>query len=104
MKNLKLLRTSSKKALMDSAIFVCDGNYQKAGELYDLYVSRMDLPDFDPVPVSGFDKAKDTAVSLFGWLKENQGEVMGVIDFVKNIRSGGGGGLPPTAPPNLPPL
>lgn len=84
---------------------MCKGDVKNAMELYKFYMEDMEnMPDYDVVPPTGFDKAKDTAVSLFGWLKENQGEVMGVIDFVKNIRSGGGGGLPPTAPPNLPPL
>lgn len=101
MKNLKMLRTTSKKALMDSAIFVCDGNYEKAGELYDLYASRMTLPDVDPIPVSGFAQAKDTAISLFGWFKENQDEVLTVVDFIKNMRKGGGG-MPPSAPPSAP--
>lgn len=102
MKNLKLLRTTSKKALMDSAIFVCDGNYEKAGELYDLYASRMTLPDIDPIPPTGFNQAKETVVTLFGWIKENQNEVLSIMDFIKSIR--GGKVAPSIASPDLPPL
>lgn len=99
---IKVIKPTSKSSCKMQCLFSCGGDIDKAERLYDFMTKDMpNLPDFDPVPVSGFQQAKETAVSLFGWLKENQNEVMTAVDFIKNIR-GGGGGIPPATPPSAP--
>lgn len=99
---IEMIKPTSKASCKMQCLFACKGDVKSAQELYTFLTSDMpNLPDFDPVAPTGFQQAKETAVSLFGWLKENQNEVMTAVDFIKNIR-GGGGGIPPTAPPSAP--
>lgn len=100
---IKMIRPTSKASLKSQCLMMCKGDVKNAMELYKFYMEDMEsIPDYDIIPPSGFEKAKDTAINLFGWIKENQNEVIGIIDFIKNIR--GGNGSVPTPPTNLPPL
>lgn len=85
-----MLRTTSKRALLDSAMLMCEGDIDEASKLFDLYNERLQLPEEDAIQPSIFSQIKDNAVGLFGWLKENREDVIGVVDVIKNIVSKSG--------------
>lgn len=102
---LKAIKPTSKTALKMQALLVSNGDVEKAERLYDFLAKDMDdLPTFDIVPPTTMQNVKETAISIFGWVKENQNDIINGIELIKGLRNGGG--LPPTtAPVNpLPPL
>lgn len=99
---IKAIKPTSKASCKMQCLFACKGDVKSARELYDFFTSDMpNLPDFDPVAPSNIQQVKETALGLFGWFKENQDEVLTVVDFIKNMRKGGGG-IPPSTPPSAP--
>jgi hypothetical protein len=99
---IKMIKPTSKSTAKMQCLFACKGNIEEAEKLYDFLTKDMpNLPDFDPVAPSNMQQVKETALGLFGWFKENQDEVLTVVDFIKNMRKGGGG-MPPSAPPSAP--
>lgn len=84
--DFSLIRTSSKEALLRSALLASNNDIKKASEICD-YVTKMlpNLPDTDPVQPSTFDQVKETAMSLFQWGKENQDQIVGVTNMVLQI-------------------
>lgn len=102
---IKAIKPTSKATTKMQCLLVCNGDVEKAEKLYDFFVKDMpDIPDFDPTPTSGMQQFKDTAMSLFGWAKDNQNEIMGAVDFIRNLKSGNANVMPPSPPTNLPPL
>lgn len=84
---------------------ISKGNVEDAERLYKFLSEGIDtLPDFDVIPPTTMQQVKETAGSIFGWVKENQNDILNGIEFIKGLR-GKGGNIPPTssgAP--LPPL
>lgn len=102
---IKMIKPTSRSSCKMQCLFACKGNIEEAEKLYDFLTKDMpNLPDFDPVAPSNMQQVKETAVGLFGWFKENQNEVMTVIDFIKNMRNGGGGVPPVPSSAPLPPI
>ena len=81
--DFSLIRTSSKEALLRSALLASNNDIKKASEICD-YVTKMlpNLPDTDPVLPSTFDQVKDTAIKLFQWGRENQDQIVGVTNML----------------------
>lgn len=106
MQMLKAIRPTSKSALKMQCLMISKGNVEDADKLYKFLSDGVDsLPDFDVVPPTTFTQIKETAGSIFGWVKENQNDIVNGIEFIKTLRNKGGGSIPPTsggAP--LPPL
>lgn len=104
MNMLKTIKHTSKTALKMQALFASNGDVEKAERLYDFLVKDMDdLPTFDIIPPSTMDTVKETAVNIFGWVKENQNDIMNGIELIKGLRRGGGS-VPPAASPAQSPL
>lgn len=84
--DFSLIRTSSKEALLRSALLASGNDIKKASEICD-YVTKMlpNLPDTDPVVPSAFDQMKETAISLYQWGKENQDQVLGVVNMIRGF-------------------
>lgn len=94
------IRPTSKIALKMTCLEAVNGDVKKAQEMYDFFASDIDLPDYDHVPPTQMQQFKQTASSMFGWVKENKDDLMQAFAFVQNLRSGGGF----SSPVNIPPL
>ena len=81
--DFSLIKTSSKEALLRSALTACNNDIRKASEICD-YVTKMlpNLPDTDPVVPSSFEQMRDTAVNIFRWGEQNQDKIIGGINLV----------------------
>lgn len=101
--DFSLIRTSSKEALLRSALLACNNDIKKAAEICD-YVTKMlpNLPDTDPMLPSTLDKVKDTAVSIFQWGEQNQDKVIGGINLVLQMMGKQPIGVP-SIPADVPP-
>jgi hypothetical protein len=103
--DFSLIRTSSKEALLRSALLASNNDIKKASEICD-YVTKMlpNLPDTDPVLPSTFDQVKDTAVSVLQWGRENQDQIVGGINMVLSLMGKQPIGVPPVATEVPPPI
>lgn len=79
--------TSSKLSLKMSCIAMSGGDIDKAERIYEFFAKDMTLPDVDPTPPSTFQQVKDTASSVFGWLKDNKDEVSQALSFLHALRT-----------------
>jgi len=100
--DFSLIRTSSKEALLRSALLACNNDIKKASEICD-YVTKMlpNMPDTDPIMPSTLDQVKETAVSVFQWGRENQDQIVGGINMVLKLLGKQPLGVPP-APVEMP--
>ena len=98
--DFSLIRTSSKEALLRSALTASNNDIKKASEICD-YVTKMlpNLPDTDPVVPSSFEQMRDTAVQLFQWGQEHQDQIVSVTNMVMRLF----GKQPIVAPTEVPP-
>ena len=95
---------TSKAGLLQAAMWYHKGNVEKAQEMVDFYTKNMDLPDFEPVPPTFMQQLKENAGSLFGFIKENQGDIVQGYQFIQSIIKNKGA-LPPSSPVEaLPPI
>ena len=101
--DMTLVQTTSKDTLKRTALFACGGDVKKAEEIYNFFVKDMpNMPDYDMVPPSFMEQAKNTIGGVLGWVDENQDKLVGYWNIIQQMR--GGGNIPPTTPTNLPPL
>lgn len=92
---------TSKAQLLQVAMWYHQGDMVKAQQMVDFYTKNLSLPDTDPVPPSWIDQAK----SLFGWLKENQGDLMQGYQVIQGlIKNKGALTLTEDAVEALPPI
>lgn len=101
--DFSLIRTSSKEALLRSALLACNNDIKKASEICD-YVTKMlpNLPDTDPVLPSTFDQVKDATINIFRWGQENQDQIVGAINMILQMMGKQPIGVP-TIPAEVPP-
>lgn len=84
--DFSLISTSSKEALLRSAMMVSGNDIKKASEICDYVIKLLpDIPDHDVVPPTGMEQLKDTAVQVFNWGKENQEQIVGVINMIMRL-------------------
>jgi hypothetical protein len=103
--DLGQIRPSSKISLKMSCLAACGNNVEEAQKLYDFIASDINLPDTDVMPPSGFDKFKNSADSLLGWIGEHKGTLIEGFNIIQSLRGGATISTPLSAPPaNIPPL
>ncbi len=106
--DLRMIDPSSKIALRMTCLQQAKGDVKKAKELYDYLSEGMEtMPEYPVQQPSFMQQAQQTIGSLFGWVRENQNEVMQAVNFIQQMRGGQPIGMPapPTAPPiDIPPL
>lgn len=80
--DFSIVRTSSKEALLRSALQASNNDIKKASEICD-YVIKMlpNLPEKDPIAPSTFEQVKDTALNIYNWGKDNQDQIIGAARF-----------------------
>lgn len=99
---------TSKFALKMQCMAIARGNVEEAEKLYKFLAGDMNIPDITPPPPTLMQQIKDTAGGLFGFVKENQGDIVQAYNFIQAVKSGAPAPIPmPDATPvatNLPPL
>lgn len=100
---LDMVVPTSKIALKTSCIKACQGDLEKAERLYAFFVSDLkELPDFDVVPPSPVQQARDMFVNVFSWVDQNQDKIAGYYNLFQQMRQGY---APSSAPiPDVPPI
>lgn len=76
---------TSKAQLLQMAMYLSDGDMKRAQELFDFYNKNLNLPDFDPVPPSFFQQAKDTAGGFMAFIKENKDDLLNGYQVVSTL-------------------
>lgn len=102
--DLRMIDPSSKIALKMSCLQQANGDVKKAKELYDFLSEDMGtMPEYPIQQPSSMQQFKETVGGLFGWVKENQNDLMNTWNFIQSMR--GGGAMPtPTPAAEIPPL
>lgn len=96
--NTDMIVPTSKITLKMSCLKACDNDIDKASKLYSFIASDLgELPDTDPVQLSGFEKVRKSADDIFSWIDSNQGRIMQGIDMIRGFRKN-------TALPSVPPF
>lgn len=97
-----MIVTTSKVALKTSCIRACDGDIEKAAELYDFFAKDLkELPDFDVIKPSMVEQAKQMIGGTLSWIDNNQDKLVGYYNLFQMIR----GGEPlPIMPQGAPPV
>ena len=106
--DLRMIDPSSKMALKMSCLQTANGDVKKAQELYAFLSEGMEtMPDYPIQQPSAMQQLQQTTGKFFGWVKENQGDLMQAWNFIQSMRGGQPIAMPPTpaAPPvDIPPL
>lgn len=76
---------TSKANLLQTAMWYHQGDIGKAQEMVDFWMKNMDLPDTDPVPPSLMQQMKEGASDLFGFLKNNQDQILQGYQIIQGI-------------------
>ena len=108
--DLRMIDPSSKMALKMSCLQAANGDVKKAKEIYDYVSEGMEnMPDYPVQKPSFMQQAQQTVGGIFGWVKENQNDLMQAWNLFQSIRGGQPMAMPmPPAPPvptvDIPPL
>ena len=76
---------TSKAQLIQVAMWYYKGDVQKAQEMVDFYTKNLTLPDVEPVPPTLIQQMKEGAAGLYGWIKENQGDLVQGWQFIQGV-------------------
>lgn len=88
-----------------SCLQSCNGDVKRAEELYNFLAADVEtLPDFDPVKPSVLKQVTDAANGMFGWVKENQNDIMQAVGFIRQMRGGSPMAAPAAPAAEIPPL
>lgn len=104
-----MINPSSKMALKLSCLQQTGGDVKKAEELYNFLSDGVEsMPDYPIQKPSAMQQIQQTAGSIFGWVKENQGDIINAVNFIQQMRGGQPIGMPMATPPmpsaEIPPL
>lgn len=100
---LQKINTNSKLSLKMTCLACSKGDLEQAQKLYDYFSAGMDLPDTDPVSPGTFQQVKETAGSIFGWVKENKDDLAQAFNFIQTLRGKAGPAIQQAAS-EIPPL
>lgn len=104
-----MINPSSKMALKLSCLQQTGGDVKKAEELYRFLADGVDsMPDYPVQKPSAMQQIQQAAGNIFGWVKENQGDIINAVNFIQQMRGGQPIGMPvaapAVAPAEIPPL
>ena len=107
--DLRMIDPSSKMALKMSCLQTANGDVKKAQELYAFLSDGMGtMPDYPIQQPSLMQQAQQTIGGVFGWVKDNQNDLMQAWNFIQSMRGGQPMAMPPAAgavpPVEIPPL
>lgn len=99
-----MIDPSSKMALKMSCLQTANGDVKKAQELYAFLSEGMEsMPEYPVQKPSAMQQIQQMAGGVFGWVKENQNDLMQAWNFIQAMRGGQPIGVPPAIPPGVPP-
>lgn len=85
----RMIDPSSKMALKMSCLQQANGDVKKAKELFDFLSDGMEtMPEYPVQQPSFLQQAQQTVGGLFGWVKENQNDLMNTWNFIQSMRGG----------------
>lgn len=105
-----MIDPSSKMALRMTCLQQANGDVKKAKELYDYLSEGMEtMPDYPVQKPSAMQQIQQGFGSVFGWVKENQNDLVQAWNFIQSMRGGQPIGAPmpgiaPAPPVDIPPL
>ena len=106
--DLGMINPSSKMALKLSCIQACQGNVERAKELYDFLSEGVEsIPDFEIPRPTAMQQAQEVLGNIFGWVKNNKDDIMQAVGYIQSLRGSAAGVVPPTTPTpmaDIPPL
>lgn len=79
---------TSKFDLKMQCIAIARGNVEEAERLYKFLAGDINIPDVTPPAPTIMQQIKDTAGSLFGFVKENQSDFVQAYNFIQSMRNG----------------
>lgn len=99
-----MIDPTSKMALKMSCLQTTGGDVKKAQEIYAFLAEGVEsMPDYPVQKPSTVQQIQQAAGNIFGWVKENQGDLAKAYNFIQQLR--GGKPMPiPTAPSAAPPV
>lgn len=103
-----MIDPSSKMALKMSCLQTANGDVKKAQELYAFLSDGMEtMPEYPVQQPSFMQQAQQTVGGIFGWVKDNQNDLMQALNFIQRMRGVGAPimtNTPPIPPTDIPPL
>lgn len=76
---------TSKAQLLQVAMYMNNGDIDKAQEFFDFYAKNLDLPNFDPIQPTFMQQVKGGASEFYSWIKENQDDLIQGYQLVQSI-------------------
>ena len=104
---MDMIVPTSKMALKTSCMRACGNDVEKAEKLYEFFAKDMThLPDFDVMPPTAFQQAKDFIANTFSWIDNNQDKIVGYYNIIQQMRGGQSLQMmtPPVPPADVPPI
>lgn len=93
-----------KMQLLQVCLWYCDGDTEKAQDMFNYYAGNVDLPDTEPIPPTWQQNTKETVNGLIAWFKENQDVLSQGIEFVRTVVAKKGALPAPESPTPIPPI
>lgn len=95
-----MIKPTSKSALKQQCLYLCNLNVEKADKMYDFLIKDMkEIPDVEPDSKSFIQTFGEQANGVLVWFRENQDIIKQGADFFRGLFSKK---TPPSAP--LPPI
>ena len=83
----------------------CNNDIERAERLYEFFVKDLkSLPDFDLVPPTAFDQAKELITNTFSWIDNNQDKLVNYYNIIQQMRGGTPLSMPTQPMPDVPPI
>ncbi len=79
---------TSKFDLKMQCLAIANGNVDEAMKLYAFVADDLNIPDIATPPPTTMQQVKAIAGNVFGWVKENKDDIVGIYDFIKSMRAG----------------
>ena len=98
--DLSMIDTSSKMSLKLSCLRAAGDDVEKARELYDFLSQDIaDLPDLAPVIPGTFDKLKQGASEVVGWVATHREELSQGLSIIRGLGANATAAPPIDVPP-----
>jgi DNA-binding protein Fis len=81
--NMSNLVTTSKLSLKMSCLQACNNDVAKATQLYNYIADGLDLPDVEPMPISGMQKVMGSLDSVVDWLEGHQPQIEKAVTLIQ---------------------
>lgn len=79
---------TSKYDLKMQCMAIAKGNLEEAGKLYNFLAKDLNIPDVIHPKPTVMQQIKETAGSLFGFVKDNQNDFVQAYNYIQAIRTG----------------